>query len=149
MRMRQALYRIPGRSGKRLGGGVGDQGSRIPGLPTDAVLVCTYRSSGMDRAVTVYRDRARTTHYLVSKLIESPLVQPIGVENSRIFSYDISQFRTLSAQTLANGLIHFRGTRSPLVHGGGVCKRISLCPADPFPCWFTACAGRTPRTCCC
>jgi hypothetical protein len=92
-------------------GGSSSRGAGIPGLPTDALPVCTYTASGRELTVTVYRDQARMTYALVSKLFASPVVQPIGAQNDNLVSYEIARYHTLYVTSLANGWIRFVDSR--------------------------------------
>jgi hypothetical protein len=80
-------------------------------IPADPVRVCTYTASGQDLAVTVFRNKDRTTFTLISKLFASPIIQAIGEESDVLFAHEIEHNHTLSARVLANGLLTFADIR--------------------------------------
>lgn len=92
----------------------GDAGARpgsIPGLPAGSVRICTYVASGQDLAVRVFRDQARTSYTLVSRLFASPIIQSIGVDSDKLFAHEIEYNHTLFARALSNGLLRFTDQR--------------------------------------
>ena len=101
-----------GAGGTKAAGGATGAGDALPtgdsAQPSaDAVPVCIYAESGAEHIITVSRDVARTTYYLVSNPSQGIIARAIGTPDERVFVDHIANYEYLYAQTLPGGLLQF------------------------------------------